>query len=348
VTRLRALRPAWRDVLFALVFVAPPGLKPFLLRRFGRAEIGRGARIGWLASVVGERVVLGAHSRIAACTLVRCGGTVALGDHAEVSSFTLVYGMGSVRLGRHAYVGPQCLVNADDDVRLGDMSAIGPRSVVFTHGSFLPATQGYPARIAGVSIGDRTWLAAGVFVHPGVSIGDDVFVNSRAVVTGDVAPGSVAEGVPARVVSSIDRLRRRMTPARVDETVRRMIERFVEADLRRALGVAVETGEGIVRFRWAGRPYAIVCAPAVPPAMPGTRVILVGRAPAAGSSPDLVTVDVTAMRTPVPRDPVHARLVGFLLRYYGMHLDWVEASGAAAPAAEPVAPLAPAARRNGD
>ena len=42
-------------------------------------------------------------------------------------------------------------------------------------------------------------------------------------------------------------------------------------------------------------------------------------------------IDLRAMRTPVPRDPIHARLVEFMRRYYGIHLEYdapAEASSA--------------------
>src|SRR6185369_5487464 len=140
------MRPAWRDILFGAVFLAPPFLKKVLLR-LGGAEIAPTARLGWFSTVRGRRIVLGEHSAIRPLTLVRCDGDVRLGRYAEVSSFTLVYGAAGFSLGEHSYVGPQCLINADDDVRIGDRSALGPRCMVFTHGSFLPYTEGYPVRL---------------------------------------------------------------------------------------------------------------------------------------------------------------------------------------------------------
>ncbi|TMA41352.1 MAG: transferase [Deltaproteobacteria bacterium] len=340
--KILAVRLGWRDVLLGLIFLAPPPVKKVLLRLCCRAEIAPTARIGWFSAVVGQRVVLGEFSRVAPFTLIRCGGHVALDGYAEVSSFVLVYGAGSFFLGRHSYVGPQSLINADEDVRIGNLSALGPRCMVFTHGSFLPCTEGYPVRLAGVTLGDRTWVAAGVFVHPGVRIGDDVFVNSCAVVSQDIPGGYVAEGAPARALHPLARLKRQMTPARVDEVVRRVLERFATTELRRELGLEVEAHGPVMHFRLRWRRYAIVHARAtVAPNAPAlgdlgrrARVIVVSN----GSDPrippirsGLIVVDLRAMRTPVPRDPIHARLVEFMRRYYGIHLEydaWAEASSA--------------------
>ena len=51
-------------------------------------------------------------------------------------------------------------------------------------------------------MGDNVWLGAGASVLDGVTLGRDVVVGAGAVVTSDLPDGSVAVGVPARVVRS--------------------------------------------------------------------------------------------------------------------------------------------------
>lgn len=327
------MRARWRDVLFAAVFGAPPFLKKVLLRAFLGARIAPTARIGWFAAVRGRTVELGEHATIAACTLVRCDGDVRLGRYAEVSSFVLAYGAGGLTLGDHAYVGPQCLLNADEDIRIGRHSALGPRCMVFTHGSFLPVTEGYPTRLAGVTVGDRAWLAAGVFLHPGVRVGDDVIVNSCAVVSADVPSGTVAEGVPARALFPIERVKRRMTPARVDETMRQVLDRFAELALRRGLGLEVRAaGRDALELLADGVPYRVVhlprAAPAPEPTPPaGGRLVVLSSAPAwrppAGTAP--AVLDLASNRADTRGDRIADELVGFLRRYYGVRLEHREA-----------------------
>jgi acetyltransferase-like isoleucine patch superfamily enzyme len=335
------------DLLFGLVFVAPPFLKKVLLRAFLGARIAPTAHLGWFSSVRARTLVMEEHSSIAALTLVRCDGDVRLGRYAEVSSFVLCYGAGGFALGDHAYVGPQCLINADEDVRLGHHSALGPRSMVFTHGSFLPVTEGYPVRLAGVTIGDRAWLAAGVFLHPGVRVGDDVIVNSRAVVAGDIPSGMVAEGSPARPVFPVERVKRRMTPARVDETMRRVLARFAEVVLERSRGLRVTTeGRDAVRFTAGGCAYRIVYLPATGPATepappPGDgrkRLIVLSNAagwrPAAGAEAGVL--DLVTGRFGASDDPMARELAEFLRRYYGIRLEHPPASAASVELARPV------------
>jgi acetyltransferase-like isoleucine patch superfamily enzyme len=53
-----------------------------------------------------------------------------------------------------------------------------------------------------ITIGQQVWIGRGVTVLPGVHIGDRAVIGANAVVTHDVAEGSVVAGVPARPITS--------------------------------------------------------------------------------------------------------------------------------------------------
>lgn len=55
-----------------------------------------------------------------------------------------------------------------------------------------------------ITIGDNVYIGNNVLLLPGVNIGNNVIIGAGAVVTKDVPDNSVAVGVPARVVKSID------------------------------------------------------------------------------------------------------------------------------------------------
>jgi acetyltransferase-like isoleucine patch superfamily enzyme len=55
-----------------------------------------------------------------------------------------------------------------------------------------------------VSIGDGSWLGHGTVVLPGATIGRHVVVGANSVVTGPLPDYSVAAGVPARVIKTIE------------------------------------------------------------------------------------------------------------------------------------------------
>lgn len=275
--------------------------------------------------MVGRRIELGAHSIIRPFTLIRLAGEVSLGDYSEISSFTLIYGSSSLVVGDHSYIGPQSLINADEEVHIGHGSALGPRSMVFTHGSFLPYTEGYWVKLAGVTVGNKVWCAAGVFIHPGVEIGDDTFINSRAVLTQAVPAGSVVEGNPAKVIYPMERLKHKMSPRRVDAAIARLLHDFAEIGLHRELGLeAIEEAEYQLRFRWHGRPYHITLIPstgdwcnAVKPSA-GVRQIFVVNCPGWSPPPGALVFDLPTMQTSFVSDRIHTALRLFMQRYYGV------------------------------
>ncbi|GAB3365690.1 hypothetical protein GCM10027300_41440 [Modestobacter lapidis] len=52
-----------------------------------------------------------------------------------------------------------------------------------------------------IRIGRGVWLGRGVAVLAGVNIGDGAVIGANAVVRADIPAGSVAVGVPARVIN---------------------------------------------------------------------------------------------------------------------------------------------------
>lgn len=55
-----------------------------------------------------------------------------------------------------------------------------------------------------VNIGNDVWIGANVVILPGVTIGNNVVIGAGAVVTKDIPDNSLAVGVPARVIKSIE------------------------------------------------------------------------------------------------------------------------------------------------
>jgi acetyltransferase-like isoleucine patch superfamily enzyme len=319
-----------RAVCFGLLFVLPPRLKPLALRLLCGAQVGRHVSIGWFASVAGRHVRLGDYATVAALTVIRCDGEIALGAYSQISSFTLVYGSASFIVGDHSYVGPQSLINADEDVRLGHHTALGARAMVYTHGSWLPYTEGYWVRFGAVTVGDHVWCAAGVFLHPGVTIGDHVFVNSRSVVASDIAGNTVAEGAPAQPVARMDQLRRKMSPRKVDAAIQDMLHHFVRVEVGRIRGAeAVAEGSGAWRVPTPSGPVLVVTVPSepldVPPSVPaGTRAVYLSNQPgwAGGLDPSTPVIDFTRSTARTAGNELCQTLVEFLKRYYGVQLEF--------------------------
>ncbi|MDW8403559.1 acyltransferase [Chloroflexus sp.] len=315
----------YRAIIFSLLFIVPPAIKPAILRICCGAQIGRGVSIGWFATVMGRHISIGDYSAIRALTVINCGGDLSIGRYSIISSFTLVYGANGLRIGDHSYIGPQSLINTEEEVRIGDWSALGARCMVYTHGSFLPYTEGYWVRFAPVVIGNRVWCAAGVFLHPGATIGDNSFVNSRSVVSGEIPPDSIAEGNPAQVVNAMSRAQRAITPRRLDAITGQMVRHFLSvAAAHGDIRVLAEQPQPLVRV--GRQTYQIAVAPAAGdiPAVDHTypTVWLVCRPN--WRPPSDLWLDLSAnRRSPRHTAPLDALCV-FLQRYYGIQLEYEE------------------------
>ncbi len=59
-------------------------------------------------------------------------------------------------------------------------------------------------RFARIKIGNNVHIGINSIIMPGVVIGDNVVIGAGAVVTKDIPSNSVAAGVPARVIETID------------------------------------------------------------------------------------------------------------------------------------------------
>lgn len=86
----------------------------------------------------------------------------------------------NVRIGRHAHLNLQATVS--HDCRIGEYVTVAPMTAI----------------CGNVTLEDEVELGTGVSVVPAVTIGRGAMVGAGAVVTGDIAPGMVAVGVPAR------------------------------------------------------------------------------------------------------------------------------------------------------
>lgn len=104
-----------------------------------------------------------------------------MGEHATLADGVTIYNLGRVRIGEHAVLSQNVYVCAGThDYTKPSMPLIRPT----------------------IDIGNGVWVAAGSFVGPGVTIGDNAIVGACSVVMKDVPGGMIASGNPAVVVKA--------------------------------------------------------------------------------------------------------------------------------------------------
>ena len=111
---------------------------------------------------------------------------------------------GDISLAEGVNLGFNCQIASGSTVRIGKDGLLAAYCYLIGGGHEWsdPSTpvQEQKAVSRGVTLGDNVWLGAGAKVLDGVSIGADCIVGAGAVVAEDLPDGSVAAGVPARVL----------------------------------------------------------------------------------------------------------------------------------------------------
>ena len=109
-------------------------------------------------------------------------------------------------MGRGCHIGERCYLWAGDDtgrIIIGDFVSLAPEVFITSSDYQFVAGKPFrdqPKRERDVRIGNDVWLGTGVVVTAGVTIGDGCIIGAGAVVTKDIPAGSIAVGVPAKVV----------------------------------------------------------------------------------------------------------------------------------------------------
>ena len=319
-------------LLFGIIFISPPIIKKCILRWFCGGRFGCHSSIGWFSAVIGSRIEIGNYSHIKPFTLIRCSGEVKLGEYTEISSFSIVYGCGNFIVGDKCYIGPQVWINVSEDVVIGHGVGIGPRTMIFTHGSFLPYTQGYPVRFGKVIIGNSVWITAGVFIHPGVRIGDNVLVNSRSVIKKDIPSGQYVEGFPGKEIRPMDEICHPVNLAERDELITNILRHFRSFLQKTKKQIHhVEGEDEFLSFRFRGKDYLVVlvgnqgaASLDLQPLAKKRIIILLNRInwipPFEGNQ--IFIFNFPTMKTKYSKDKVHQELYQFMKMYYGIVFEY--------------------------
>jgi acetyltransferase-like isoleucine patch superfamily enzyme len=226
----------------------PSALKRWMYRHVRGYRIGRGVRFAFGGVVIGKSVDLGDHVEIGFMTVVQ-GASITIGRHSSIGTQSYI-SCKTIEIGEDARIreqvfvgGPQlpesrfvlgnrtiilqlAYINPTKPVIIGDDTGIGGHCLIFTHGAWLSALEGYPVTYDAVTLGKSVWLPWRVFVMPGASIGDGSVIGANSLVTGSIPPSSLAVGSPAKVVRSAPDFPRRLSAEERAALVTEMMAEF--------------------------------------------------------------------------------------------------------------------------
>lgn len=139
-----------------------------------------------------DRLRLGRDTTIESGALLHCGGMEWSG------------GGGGITIGAGSYVGPNVVLFGAGGIEIGENVLISPGVVITSHQHTFERSdetiRAQPMDFGRVVIERDVWIGANASILPGTRLGEGTVVGAGATVTRDLPPGSVALGVPARVV----------------------------------------------------------------------------------------------------------------------------------------------------
>jgi acetyltransferase-like isoleucine patch superfamily enzyme len=108
-------------------------------------------------------------------------------------------------VGRNVFINQGCHFMDMGGLTIGDDVMIGPKVTIVTAGHpVAPADRFKGVVMKPIAIGNNVWIGAAATILPGVTIGDGAVVAAGAVVSRDVPANTMAAGVPARVVKTLE------------------------------------------------------------------------------------------------------------------------------------------------
>lgn len=130
--------------------------------------------------------------------------TVSIGMGSEIKDNTKISGESGFKMGDFSYIDQNVIINLRQDVEIGDETGVGANSSLYTHGVWLSALDGAPVKFGKIILQNRVWIAANVFVMPGVTVGDNAIIGACSVLTKDVTRNTVMAGNPAKEIRHFD------------------------------------------------------------------------------------------------------------------------------------------------
>lgn len=132
------------------------------------------------------------------CFLLRLFGAK-LGKAVHPYPSARIWAPWNLEMGDHSCLSESVDCYSVDKIRIGAHTTVSQYSFLCT-ASHDYETSGMPLVSAPITLGDRVWVTADVFVGPGVTIGDGAVITARSSVFGDIPPWIVARGNPAMPV----------------------------------------------------------------------------------------------------------------------------------------------------
>jgi acetyltransferase-like isoleucine patch superfamily enzyme len=167
--------------------------------------IVRGSFAAW-----GPRSRIGRGAKLIAPYLIRVGADVVMGEQVWLNAKDdRGNSKPTLSIGDGTYIGRFVQINAWRDVTIGNNVLIADRVFISDadhrfEAVDVPIKSQGDAFVGGVALHDGCWIGIGAVILPGVTIGRNSVIAANSVVTQDIPARSVAAGIPARIIKTLE------------------------------------------------------------------------------------------------------------------------------------------------
>lgn len=121
--------------------------------------------------------------------------------NSHVYASVKIWAPWNLEMGTNSTFGPNVDCYNQGKISIGDNTVISQK-VYLCASSHDYTKKDFPLVLKPIQIGNGVWVAADVFVGPGITIGNNAVIAARAVVTKDVEQNTIVGGNPAQFIKS--------------------------------------------------------------------------------------------------------------------------------------------------
>ena len=126
------------------------------------------------------------------------------GKNLIIKNNCKIFGRKNITLGNNVYIGQEAYWTGAGGIEIQDNVMIGPYSRILSYNHNYNSTEYLPYDnkeiLKKVTIEQNSWIGIGVFISPGVTIGEGAIVAMGSVVVKNVEPLTIVGGNPAKKI----------------------------------------------------------------------------------------------------------------------------------------------------
>jgi acetyltransferase-like isoleucine patch superfamily enzyme len=214
-----------KKIISILASIMPNLIKINLYRLIGY-KIGKKVKIGFLTLIVADKVYLGDGVKIGSLNIFKMNHLF-IDSNSIVRSLNMMIGPSNLIIGKRVQiVGPFTFMNLSEDIELENNCGVGSHSIFYTHGVYLPYTEGNPRKFGKIHLGKRVWSPTHVTILPGVQIGDDSIIAAGSLINASFPSDSFISGNPAKLISKASRFKTKITEEELHKRMKEILKEF--------------------------------------------------------------------------------------------------------------------------